>query len=110
MIEYVVLAVGFIGGVVGGALGARLSKAPVWKGACLAAVASIIQLVVGELANIDHPLVYALIYLLAIGVIGGRWGMKLTARQLAQIVLGSFLLALVAGLAVIYLVPSTVFL
>jgi hypothetical protein len=105
MNEYVVLAAGFIGGVVGGALGAYLSKVPIWKGAFLAAVASVIQLVIVEVVNIEQPLFYSLIYLLAIGLIGGRWGMRLTARQLAQIVIGSFLFALLAGAAVIYLTP-----
>jgi hypothetical protein len=105
MNEYVVLAAGFIGGVVGGALGAYLSRATVWKGAFIAAVASIIQFVIGEVVNVEQPLVYSLIYLFAVGLIGGRWGMKLTVRQLAQIVIGSFLFALLAGAAVIYLTP-----
>ncbi|AOF92229.1 hypothetical protein [Sinorhizobium sp. RAC02] len=107
MNEYVIVAAGTVGGIVGGALGARLSKAPVWKGALLAAIASLIQFVIGELADIEQPLVSSLVYLLAIGLIGGRWGMGLTARQLSHIVIGSFLLALLAGVAAIYFSTST---
>lgn len=103
MNEYVVLVAEFIGGVLGGALGASLAKIPFWKGAFLAAVASIIQFIMGQVFTIEQPVVYSLIYLCAVGLIGGRWGMRLTARQLGQIVIGSFLLGLLAGAAVIYL-------
>ena len=106
MNENVLLAIALVASIVGGALGARLSKAPVWKGALLTAIASIIQLLVGELADIDQPVVYSLIFLIAVGLIGGRWGMGMTARQLSIIVIGSFLFALIGGVAAVYLTAS----
>ena len=106
MNDYMILTAGLVGGVAGGGPGAHLSKTPFRKGALLAAVASIIQFAIGELTNLRQPLVYALINLVAIGLIGGRWGMRLTARQLSLIVIGSFLLALVAATAVSYFVSS----
>jgi hypothetical protein len=100
---YAILVAGALGGIVGGALGARLARAPAWKGAVAAAIASAIQFAVGEIADIRQPLVYSLVFLVAVGLVGGRWGLRLTTRQLAQVVIGSFLVALLAGLVVLYI-------
>ncbi|MER0236808.1 hypothetical protein [Fulvimarina sp. MAC8] len=106
MNEYAILAVSLVGGTAGAALGARLSGAPVWKGALAAGLASIVQLVAGELADIQQPLVSSLVYLIAVGLIGGRWGIGLTTRQLSLVVIGSVLLVAVAAVTILYFVPS----
>jgi hypothetical protein len=103
MNEMTILFVATVASLLGGALGAYLSKAPAWKGALITAIASLIQIAVGELAQIEQPIVYSLIYLLAAALIGGRWGMGLTARQLALVVIGGFLFALVGGAAAIFI-------
>ncbi|MBP0617206.1 hypothetical protein [Jiella mangrovi] len=108
MNEYAILAATLVGGVAGGALGARISAAPMWKGALAAGLASIVQLVIGELGDIEEPLVNSLTYLAAVGIIGGRWGMGLTGRQLSLVVIGSFLLALAAAVPIVYFFPSLV--
>lgn len=93
------IVISLLGSVAGGALGAYLSKAAVWKGAVSAALATIVQSLIVTLADIEHILVSSLIYLVAVGLIGGRWGLKLTGRQLSHVVIGSFLFPLLFGLA-----------
>jgi hypothetical protein len=109
MDEEAIYAVALVGWVLGGALGAKLAKAPVWKGAVLTVIASVVQLAVAVFADIEHPAVNTLIFLLVVGLVGGRWGMKMTARQLSLIVIGGILIGFLAGFAFMYTVisPST---
>ncbi|GGF76023.1 hypothetical protein GCM10007301_40030 [Azorhizobium oxalatiphilum] len=104
MLEISVLIAAMTGAVAGSALAAWLSGAPIWKGALTAALAMALQLGISTLLEIDNPIVNGLLFILTVGLIGGRWGFGLGTRQLALVVLGSVLFAIAVPLALIYLV------
>jgi uncharacterized membrane protein YkvI len=99
LILYVLLAVALAGG---GALGARLARVPAWKGGVIAFCAAALQMAVAALLDIESVVVQCLVFLLFVGLIGGRFGLKLSARQMGPVVLGSFLLPAMAALVYIY--------
>lgn len=90
--------------VAGGMLGARLARAPAWKGGVIAFAASLVQIAAGTMLGIENAIVLGLVYLLAVGLIGGRFGLKLSARQMGPVVIGSFLVPVAVILAYIAIV------
>ncbi|MEP9376257.1 hypothetical protein ABLE91_06080 [Aquabacter sp. CN5-332] len=92
----------FLTTIAGGMLGTYIAGASAWKGGVIAGLALIISVAIVEVANLEQPIVESLIYLVAVGLVGGRFAMKLTTRQLISVVLGSFLVPLVAALVAIY--------
>lgn len=95
------MAITLLGSILGGALGAYASKAVMWKGAVTALLAALVQYAVGWAAEIETPIYDSLIFLVATGLIGGKWGLKLSVRQLMHVVIGSFLLTI--ALVMIYI-------
>jgi hypothetical protein len=94
------------GAVGGGALGARLTRAPVWKGAAVTVAASLGEVTIAEAIGVVQFVLEVLIYVVLIGLVGGRWGLGMSARQLSIIVLGNFLFAMLAGAALFLLMPT----
>jgi hypothetical protein len=94
--------------VAGGALGARLARAPAWKGAVIAFSAAALQLVAAELLDIENAVVQCLIFLLLVGLVGGRFGLGLTARQMAPVVIGSFLVPSAVMILYVYVYALSV--
>lgn len=102
MTEIAILIAAIAGAVAGGALGARLARAPVWKGAVIAAGAGLVQFAVATALKIDSAIINTLVLLVAAGLIGGRFGLRLTGRQLSLVLIGSFLGAVLVGFIAIY--------
>jgi len=94
----------FAGSSLGGALGARFSGAVIWKGILIALLATIVLQIVGLVTANENQIVDFLIYLAAVGVIGGRWGFKLSTRQLMHIVVGSFLVTAILVAMYVYVI------
>lgn len=87
-----------LGTVVGGALGAKVAGFDAWRGAVAVAGASVITLIVQIFFGVDNRLIDILVFLVAVGVLGGA--VKLPGRALSSVVLGAFLVAaVIAGLA-----------
>ncbi|WP_338661828.1 hypothetical protein VQH23_16530 [Pararoseomonas sp. SCSIO 73927] len=108
MTEAWILAAGFVGGVAGGAIGARLAAAAAWKGGLIAGLATILQFAVASALDLEGIVLVSLLYLVAAGLVGGRWGLGLTGRQISIVVIGSFLFAVMAGFAAIRLTVTPV--
>ncbi|MGU3495146.1 hypothetical protein ACLBXM_13975 [Xanthobacteraceae bacterium A53D] len=102
MTEIAILIAAIAGATAGGALGARLARAPVWKGAAIAAGAGLVQFAAATVLKIDSSFINTLILLVAAGLIGGRFGLRLTVRQLVLVMIGSFLGAVLAGFIAVY--------
>ncbi|SFB02861.1 hypothetical protein SAMN03159496_01382 [Rhizobium sp. NFR07] len=99
LILYILLALALFGG---GALGAHLARVPAWKGGVIAFSAAALQMAVTVLLDIESVIVQCLIFLLLVGLIGGRFGLKLSARRLGPVVIGSFLLPATVALVYLY--------
>jgi hypothetical protein len=95
----VVIAIIALAVFAGGALGAYLARVPAWKGGVTAFCAAAVETAVAFLLDIDAILLQCLVFLLAVGLIGGRFGLKLSARQMAPVVIGSILVPAVVALA-----------
>lgn len=81
----------FLGVVVGGAAGARIQGFDAWRGAVVATFAAILVMIVSLLFAIENWLLNILIFIVAVGVLGGA--LKLPGRALSSVVLGSVLFA-----------------
>ena len=76
--------------LVGKLTGEEDANVPVWKGAWQHRAACVPKL-----------------FFFVVGLVGGRFAMKLTARQLGSVVIGSFLVTFVAAVGSVYpSVPS----
>lgn len=84
-----------LGTIVGGALGARVAGFDAWRGAVVVTGASIIVLTVQVFFGINSRLIDILVFLVAVGILGGA--VKLPGRALSSVVLGAFLLAAVVA-------------
>lgn len=96
-------AIVFVSVILGGALGARLARAPAWKGGVIALAATAIQLGLGSLFGIESGILLALIFLFSVGLVGGRFGLQLSARQMAPVVIGCFLIPVAVSMGLFYL-------
>ncbi|WJH39377.1 hypothetical protein N7E02_21410 [Aliirhizobium terrae] len=59
-------------------------------------------MVVSALLDIHSVILQCLVFLLFVGLIGGRFGLKLSARQMGPVVIGSFLASAIVALAYMY--------
>lgn len=86
-VVFVLLAV-----IVGGAVGARLQGFDAWRGAVAAMAGAIFVMVLAFGFAVSNWIVQLLVFVVAVGVIGGA--IKLPGRALSSIVLGSVLFGL----------------
>lgn len=92
---------------IGGGLGAHLASASFWKGAVSSLIAVVLQVVIAIFFGIDNLLIHFVIYLIMLGLVGGRLMMKLSARTLTSVALGTLLIPALAVLMIDVGVQST---
>ena len=90
--------------IAGGAVGARFARTAAWKGALIAGLATVVSVAIFLAVPLDNPLLESLTFLVLIALFGIP--LKLGPRRLGNIVIGSFLLPLLAVAAVAVLVPA----
>lgn len=91
-----ILIAGAVGAVTGGALGAWLAGRGAWRGAVLVLIGWAAQAAAGAV-GVDGVVWGTLVFLLALGLAGGRWGMGLSARALSLVAVGSILGTMALG-------------
>jgi hypothetical protein len=89
-------AIAVLAALVGGAAGARFTKAPIWKGVLIATSAAVAAIVVSVVPGVDRSLFMPIAGLVGAGVSGAALG--LTAPQTAPIAIGAALVPLMGFL------------
>lgn len=89
-----------VAAVVGGAWGARIGGAAPWKGAIAVVVAALVPMAVAYAIGYDSAVISTLLAIVSVSVIGGA--LHLRARQIASVLTGCFLAAIVAGVSASY--------
>ena len=84
--------------IVGGTVGAKISDADAWKGAVAVIAGAIVNYTIAVAFPQAGSLVIGIAAIVAVGIAGAA--MQLNGRQVASVVLGSFLLSVVTTLVI----------